>query len=381
MKLTKSEKYHNVYSYKAKKGTLYAFRYLYYDLVGKRHEKQQRGFLSELDAHKAELQVEIEAADNETPQIANSATTITQWGKIYFKLRNAKWSPSYRQSFMICLNKYITPMIGKFKLNELSKIKYDYLFIQPQMADSLSPSTIRANHNKVMILFNAAVDNDIIPRNQLRGLQLPASRKRQAFTESDLLKFNTQLKQVGIGERAYFLTLELTGMRKGEGLALKWSDIDFKHNKLSITKSRNEYGLGPTKTPASVRTISLPKDLISFLKHYRAERSAQFLAAGTPLQPDDYVFTNRSQRPLSWNTINLNFHQVIDDAGITPGQYVIHSLRHTHATMLINGGASPVDVAKRLGHADASTTLSIYTHAIESNDTNNAEMFAKIINF
>jgi len=381
MKLIKSEKYHNVFSYKAKKGTLYAFRYLYYDLLGNRHEKQQRGFMSELDAHKAELRVEIEAADNEAPQIANSNTTVSDWASMYYKLRHAKWSPSYCTSFSICVRKYISPMIGKFKLNELTKIRYDYQFIQPQMEMNLSPSTIRANHNKVMALFNAAVDNDFIPRNRLRGLHLPAARKRHAFTQADLDKFNQQIKQLGLGEHAYFLTLELTGMRKGEGLALQWKDIDFKHSKLSISKSRNEYGLGPTKTPASVRTISLAKDLVKFLKHYRTQKRAQFLAIGKPFSQDDFVFTTQGQRPLSWNTINLNFHQAIDGAGIEPGQYVIHSLRHTHATLLINSGASPIDVAKRLGHADASTTLSIYTHPVEGNDTNNAELFAKIINF
>lgn len=67
-------------------------------------------------------------------------------------------------------------------------------------------------------------------------------------------------------------------------------------------------------------------------------------------------------------------------AGIAKDEYVIHSLRHTHATLLLDSGVNPVDIAKRLGHADASITLKIYSHAIEDNDRDLAETMAKIAN-
>jgi len=89
---------------------------------------------------------------------------------------------------------------------------------------------------------------------------------------------------------------------------------------------------------------------------------------------------NSAVQPIKDASAFNNFHKVLVGAGIPKDKYGIHSLRHTHATLLLDSGVSPVDIAKRLGHADVSITLKIYSHAIEDNNRDLTEKMAKIAN-
>lgn len=380
MKLVKSEKYNNVFSYKTKKGAFYAFRYTFHDSLGKRHEKQQRGFTSELEAHKAELKVELLVAENDSQFLSDSEMTFSEMGRLYVKMNKKKWRPSYVERFDICLRKYIDPMIGNRKISKLNKMEYDYLYIQPQLDRNLSPYTVQQNHHYVMVILNAAVANDMIPRNRLHGIKIDFGQKkhRQALTESDLRLFNNQLKKESFPNEAFFITLEMTGMRKGEALALTWKDIDLKNNTISISKSRDKFGVGPTKTASGVRTIAIAKSLSTLLKKYKLQWSSSSRIA-KQTKPNEFVFVGKFNGPLSWNTADYYFHQICNRAGIKQ-HYVIHSLRHTQATLLIANGVSPVDVAHRLGHANPAVTLEVYTHPTGEHDVACAEKFSEIVN-
>lgn len=377
MKLNKSMKYDNVYSYDTQKGTYYAFRYTYHDAMGNRHEKQQRGFKSEMDAHKAELKIELMAAEEEVTQIADSALTVKQWAQRFVETRKARWRPGYSDNVRCCIKNYINPLIGNCQLAKLNKMTYDYRFIQPQL-DKLSSSTIKAHHRIVMAIINSAVENEVIPRNRLRGLKLPSGPSRQAFSKQDIKAFNKQLAQEPISKQAFFLTIELTGMRRGEALALTWNDINFKSNVIHITKSRNRYGVGPTKTPSSNRSVAIPKKLTELLAEYQFRQKKEALKDRS-FSSDNFIFINFLGVPFSGVSVDRYFKDIIAATDIPAGKYVIHSLRHTQATLLIADGVSPVDVAHRLGHASAAVTLNVYAHAIGDHDAGNAEKFSKIV--
>jgi len=212
MKLTKVVKYNNVYSYTTNKGTLYAFRYPYYDSVGRRHEKQQRGFSSPISAHKAELRVEMQVANDELSALDNSDITVKDWSQKYYEMTKAKWRPSTEQHYHVIINRYVIPLIGNQKLSKLNRMEYEYLFIDPQLKH-LKSSTVKTCHTMFMAIVNSAVANDIIPRNKLHGVKFKPTPKRHAFSEKDLAKINSQLKKSALVDRAFFMLLELTGMR------------------------------------------------------------------------------------------------------------------------------------------------------------------------
>lgn len=166
---------------------------------------------------------------------------MAQWSQRFFAMNKSHWRPTTQAAYRVAINKYIIPLIGKQRLNQLTKARYDYLFAQP-LLDKLATYTVHNYNILAMTIMNSAV------------------------------------------------------------------------------------------------------------------------------------------QPIKDASAFNNFHKVLVGAGIPKDKYGIHSLRHTHATLLLDSGVSPVDIAKRLGHADVSITLKIYSHAIEDNNRDLTEKMAKIAN-
>lgn len=377
MKLIKSNKYKNVYAYETTKGRLWAVRFAYYDLSGTRREKQSRGFKTELLAHKAELDLEMKYANDDIQQIMDSSMTVAQWVKIFVDMNQDNWRPTTKVAYNTCFDKYLIPALGNCKMSKLTRIKYKKSFIQPQL-DRLSPTTVYDRNMLVMALMNSAVANDIIQKNKLSGLRLTKVARRKSFDEGELERFNQALTLLSPSYRSLFSLLELTGMRKGEALALNWTDLNFEHKTVTISKTRNQFGIGPTKTAASNRTISISDSLVKLLKHYQLIQKEIHLRSKNPFSNSQLVFTDEFDRPLSDGNVRKAFIQTLKSANIEPTKFVIHSLRHTHASFLLASGKNLVEVSHRLGHSSPSVTLSIYAHEIHSSDRDLAEEMSKI---
>lgn len=380
MKLIKSKKQQNIYSYESKKGIKYALRFVYYDFTGKRHEKQQHGFSTELLAHKAELSLEIKYANNDVQQILDSSMTVAQWIEQFTAMNTEHWRPNTRVNYKNSFNRYVIPLLGNKRLNQLTKPKYQQLFINP-LLEKLAPTTV-GNHNRIMMaLINSAVENDVLSKNKLRGIKLPKGKPRQALSKQDLIKFNQQLSKLQPEFHTIFSLLELTGMRLGESMALRWTDINFEKETVNINKTRNALGTGPTKTISGTRIIALPPSLIKLLKHYLLIQKKTCLRLKLSFDHDHLIFTSsKHNTPLSSAIIDYNFRQVLKDAGVVSDKYVVHSLRHTHATYLLNSVINPVDVAKRLGHSNANITLGVYAHSLDGSDQEIASKIDNIVN-
>ncbi|MDQ7937058.1 tyrosine-type recombinase/integrase [Lactiplantibacillus sp. WILCCON 0030] len=381
MKLKRSNKYKNVYSYVAKKGTLYAVRFTYYDLNGKRREKQERGFKTELLAYKAELALEIKYANNDVQQIVDSSMKVSEWVAQFIEQNKLRWRPSTKKNYLNSFNKYVIPLLGNEQLEKLTRIKYQRLYIDPLML-KLSPITVE-NHNRIMMsLMNCAVENDILAKNKLKGIKFPKTEPRKALSREDLAKFNKHLPKLDPEYTTLFMLLELTGMRLGEAFGLTWTDINLHNETVRINKSRGSFGVGPTKTTAGTRTIAMTATLTKQLKHYRLHQKELCLKFAQSFDPDHYVFTSSKHNSLATSAaVDYNFHIALEEAGVEKYKYVVHCLRHTHATYLLNSGINPVDVAKRLGHSNANITLGIYAHALDGSDSEIALKIDKIVGF
>lgn len=149
--------------------------------------------------------------------------------------------------------------------------------------------------------------------------------------------------------KAFFTFLFKTGARRGEVLALLWSDI--KGNEVSINKSLTTHkeGLKSTKTLSSIRTILIDDETLKLIQSVKCGR---------------FVFGGDT--PLSTSQIWRVFEQAIKDSKVK--RIRIHDLRHSHATILINNGANIVAVSKRLGHSDIGMTLKVYTHLLKKTE-------------
>jgi integrase len=149
-----------------------------------------------------------------------------------------------------------------------------------------------------------------------------------------------------------------TGMRRGEILGLRWSDIDFKTGRLAVNQSlervQGKSVLKPPKTPGSRRTITLPALTVEALKAHRATQAAERLQLG--LGRPELVFGHAG--PQDPDSLSKAFDRLVAGAGVR--RITFHGLRHTHISHQLMDGVHVKIVSERAGHASVSTTLSVY---------------------
>jgi integrase len=169
------------------------------------------------------------------------------------------------------------------------------------------------------------------------------------------------------GKRLYplIVTLATTGMRRGEALALRWSDIDLEGARLTIERAleQTKGGLAfkAPKTHSGRRTIDLLPQTIEVLKAHRAAQARARLAAGPAWQDNGLVFPAPDGAPMRPSIATERFWEATQK--FEP-RLRLHDLRHTHATQLLRAHVHPKFVSERLGHAGIAITLDTYSHML-----------------
>lgn len=179
--------------------------------------------------------------------------------------------------------------------------------------------------------------------------------------------------------------LLFTGMRRGELLGLKWSDLDFDGCILSVCRSLQyipNVGVfeDETKNKSSIRTIKLPHTAVADLQAYKLYQFEQRVKVGDRWQnTKGYIFTGEEGEPVNPDTFSGWFSKFMKQHTDILPYITLHSLRHTNATLQIAGGVPITTVAKRLEHTNSTTTGKIYAHAIKSADEAAAETFENLL--
>lgn len=354
MKLYKTKIDDEVYYYFLKSGTKrFMYRHKYYDSAGKRKEKKKSSFKTEKEAFKELLDVKAATLRGETKRIENENITVAQWLDIWFETSKRRWKLSTitNREAMIRLN--INPFIGHFKLQSLTKSMYQESLIN-KIELKYAPSTVRVVHSVFMIAVNAAVEDEILQRNKLRRISLPSERKKNAesmvLTSEEIHTMLTYTKQHE--DETYYsllLLLSYTGMRKGEALGLQWRDVNFEDKTVNIIRNRTRFGTGTTKTKNSERKIKVGGNVTDQLYRYQLVVKEKMLSEGRKLEDEDYVFLSlESLIPMPPTTLQKGFTRIIKRSGLN--KTTLHSLRHSHATILMNDGVPVRAIAERLGN-------------------------------
>ncbi|WP_276981784.1 tyrosine-type recombinase/integrase [Ferrimicrobium acidiphilum] len=175
-------------------------------------------------------------------------------------------------------------------------------------------------------------------------------------------------RQACEGERLgpLFLILATLGLRRGEALALRWSDFDREARTLTISKSRSKAWdtvvEGPTKTARSARVIPVPNHLVDVLEAHRArqrEEVERLLSLGIRADAD-YLFTSEYGRPLDPDNASKAFKKFATQAGL--GDRHVHELRHLSASLLLARGVPMPIISRILGHSSTAVTDTVYSH-------------------
>jgi integrase len=237
-----------------------------------------------------------------------------------------------------------------------------------KLAEGLAPATVGRLHAVVRRALGEATRLGLTQRNvaTLVRAPRPAGHEMHVLTPSQARVLLSSI--VGDPLEALYVLALTTGMRRGELLALHWSEIDLEGGFLQVRWTLQHmaggvYVLTPPKTARSRRKIALTTRAIKALDKHRSRQLAKRDAAKEAWHEEDFVFTNAIGHPIRGNHIlQRNFAPLLVKAGLPAIRF--HDLRHTAATLLLLRGIHPKVVSEMLGHSTISMTLDTYSHVL-----------------
>ena len=258
--------------------------------------------------------------------------------------------------------------ISQIKQFQLQTILYSIAAKNPHTGEPMSKKTVRGYMQVIKAIFDFAKENRAIEFNPALNLKLPQTAiepvKRRALTEEErrrVMEFEHRAQPSA-------MLMMLSGLRRGEATALQWNDIDFKNNRISVTKS---YSIKEKdfKAPKNgkARVVDVPQILIDYLQ--TLPRKSMFVltnAKGGMMTEDAWKRVYQSYM-LDLN-VAYGFGGSIDkgtnksELPMVIDTFTPHELRHTFCTIMYEAGIDAMTAKEQMGHADIQTTLSIYTH-------------------
>ncbi len=281
------------YYFNAKGKKLWGFRHRYYDALKNRREKPKQGLASENIAIRELLKVKTDLINGHVNRVDYSNITVSEWVDIWFEANKNYWEISTLVQREQAIRLNIKPLLGKDKLITLERTTYKRKYINA-LLKKYDPGSVQLYHNLFKIIVNAAVEDEILPRNRFNKIIIVNDKKNENFFNPEELKaFLTFAKNHEcITNYTLLLILAYTGMRRGEMLGLQWNNIDFENKTITIERTRDYHGVRKPKTKNSKRTIFVDDSLLNQLKMYRIWCKKIMLTYGKRWTETDYVLTS-----------------------------------------------------------------------------------------
>lgn len=327
------------------------------------------GTKKQAEARLAELLTEL----NKGEYIAKSNTKLDEFSEKWLSSIKNDLRPNTLSFYENCLRIYILPKIGRFTLEEIRPITVKTLINERPTVAKHVKSTLSA-------CLSFAVDMEIIRSNPCQAVKIKRSSKKlrpdDVWGVDEMEKFLKTCQ--GEWYEIYFQLALKTGMRQGEILALRWSNVkDDAITVIEAIKDKKDKTVGDPKTPAGTRTIKIDGSLQRALKSHRAKQNAHRLKYGSGYRDMDLVMANEHGRPVDGNNIRRALLRLTEKASVP---YIPpKNLRHTHATLLLQAGVHPKIVQERLGHEDVTLTLNTYSFVLENMQEKAVESFERLL--
>ena len=369
--------------YTTKNGeTRYLFQtYLGIDpATGKERRTTRRGFKTMKEAKQAERNLLLDVEENGLPSNQSDGfqdPTFEELASLWLENYKTTVKPSTFENVRSKVEKMTEEHFEGLKLKKITVAYCQRVVIK------LSKSYVLYNHYLSVInrIFKYAVLMDILDSNPFDKVIKPKSRQTQRkgnfLTKEELKKF---LKLAQNTTLSYFFPLvhlmAYTGLRQGEALALKWSDIDFENKKITVDKTavriKEKQTIQTPKTKNSKRVISIDPTTLSILKSWKKDQIKIYFKNGKHFEGDEnFIFTNQRAEWVHIHNFIPYFKRFITDHKLKP--ITPHGLRHTHASLLFSAGVEPKNISDRLGHSTVQITLDLYTHITEEQRTDTVD--------
>ncbi|MCY6371249.1 site-specific integrase [Clostridium ganghwense] len=363
--------------------------YYYFDLGkidGKRKKIERKGGNTKKEAEAA-LRKALREYEN-CGSIVNESSISTSdyldyWYKEYV-LINCKYNTQLNYKRIIA--NHIKPILGIYKLKSLTPATLQE-FLNKKYINGFSKNTLSGFYGVLSGALRMAVyPYKLIKENPMQYVTMP--KYNQIKKDKDDLKvitleqFNKIINRFPQGS-SFYIPLQIafnTGMRASEVCGLTWDCIDFKKKTIKvekiIIKKEREWVFGTPKTKSSNRSILIGKTLVNILKHHKKHKIKNKLQYGKYYTDSNFVCTKENGQLVSTDSLKYLSRVVNYELGIT---FNFHSLRHTHATMLLESGANIKDIQHRLGHSQLSTTMDTYSHITDKLKQDSVDKFESII--
>ena len=280
------------------------------------------------------------------------------------------------------LKNHIKPQIGGIPLADLTSLDlqrfYKHLLdggrvdrIEAKKKPrGLAPKTVRNIHQMIGSAYNLAMEQKLVSKNPAQGCALPKveHKEMKTLTADQLSAFFQEARDSGVYE-LYYLDLA-TGLRRGELLGLKWTDVDLDRGVLkiqrAISRQNGKVVEAPLKTKNAYRTLPLSADAIDVLMQQRRKTGNS-----------EWVFPSPTGGPMSPDSVLHMLQRVLKRAGLPRIRF--HDLRHTFATMALQNGVDIKTVSSMLGHYSAGFTLDTYAHVTTDAQLKAAQTMGNIL--
>ena len=353
-----------------------------YDQAGKRIVKNVLG------KTQAEVKEKLKAAIANSQQLDVSKAgsyTVESWIRLWYEVyAEPRLRENTKDYYLNYINNHIIPGIGKIKLDKLTTIqnqqfynnlqkngrvqRYEHIELKDK---SLSPRVVRGVHTLLHNCLEQAVAERLILVNPSKGCKLPKLEKKEMkiLPQEKIGVYLAEAERRGLLPMFY---LELTtGLRRGELLALLWTDLDVEARTISVTKQvdriKGKLVVSPPKTQNSVRTLAIPQRAVDLLmeEHQKHPDNPYMFPSpktGTMFDPDSFRHTHdKILKTIGAEHIRL------------------HDLRHTFATLSLKNGVDVKTLSGALGHYSAGFTLNTYTHATTQMKREAADTIGNVI--
>ena len=328
-----------------------------------------------------------------TPNTRSSRMTLNAYFDFWMETfarsgRKATTCTNYKSYY----NTYVKNTIGKKPIAKITKTDCQ-MIINKMIQEGKKHSTMANLKSCLNIVFECALDDDIIVKNPAKNLQIPQteSKKRTAIERSQIDLFMDYVKKNERYSYSYpeFVVLFNLGLRIGEMAALTWGDINFKDDTITINKTVNRYrkadygftmGVASPKSKTSVRTI--PMNAVVRKELLKLKMKNSFIQVNLPYVDDSgnirgqvsgFVFTNSKGTVWSEPCFRKLIKRIVESYNIEAERnnwpqiedFCPHMARHTYTTLAYSVGADVKVVSQNLGHASTAVTLDTYTHLTE----------------
>lgn len=358
------------------------------DANGKRVRRWHSGFATKKEAERARTEI-LSRVDKGTyvePSRQGLGDFLErEWlPAITTRVRASTWD-SYSRNVRL----HITPHLGSEPIQALTPARLNAFYAdllasgRVDGAGGLSPKSVRYVHGILRKALADAVRWNVAQRNVADLADPPkltgSHREMRTWTADELRAF---LKLVA-GERlhAAFVLAATTGLRRGEILGLRWSDVDLDASRLAVRQAivsvAYEIKFSEPKTARSRRSVALDGRTLAVLRAWRKTQLEERMLLGDDYVDSGLVFTREDGRYIHPDRLSQLFERLVASSELP--RIRLHDLRHTHATLALAAGVHPKVVSERLGHSTVAFTLDVYSHAVPALQQDAADRIADLV--